>query len=193
MECFLAQMRVQKGEILERLSSARNFSNMDDEENYCAANKAIKQVRKAEEEHPVPAGTLGRLQCIISALTAVELLKNLFSNGLVWGILSWAVSLAGLLHCFSPFVLTWFPGAFPRVLPGVTLSCSLAGAAPAEEAGHGVAGCAPCEGVLQGHGGPAEHSPGRDCHQDCCSGGTSHGGCWEQHLSPPETLPKMTF
>ncbi|NXO64454.1 ZW10 protein, partial [Phainopepla nitens] len=44
MECFLAQMRVQKGEILERLSSARNFSNMDDEENYCAANKAIKQV-----------------------------------------------------------------------------------------------------------------------------------------------------
>ncbi|NXP37029.1 ZW10 protein, partial [Leiothrix lutea] len=44
MECFLAQMQVQKGEILERLSSARNFSNMDDEENYCAANKAIKQV-----------------------------------------------------------------------------------------------------------------------------------------------------
>ncbi|NXK63888.1 ZW10 protein, partial [Sylvietta virens] len=44
VECFLAQMRVQKGEILERLSSARNFSNMDDEENYCAANKAIKQV-----------------------------------------------------------------------------------------------------------------------------------------------------
>ncbi|NXL51082.1 ZW10 protein, partial [Podilymbus podiceps] len=44
MECFLAQMRVQKGEILERLSSARNFSNMDDEENYCAAKKAIRQV-----------------------------------------------------------------------------------------------------------------------------------------------------
>ncbi|NXD42638.1 ZW10 protein, partial [Copsychus sechellarum] len=44
VECFLAQMRVQKGEILERLSSARNFSNMDDEENYRAANKAIKQV-----------------------------------------------------------------------------------------------------------------------------------------------------
>ncbi|NWI37800.1 ZW10 protein, partial [Picathartes gymnocephalus] len=44
VECFLAQMRVQKGEILERLSSARNFSNMDDEENYSAAKKAIKQV-----------------------------------------------------------------------------------------------------------------------------------------------------
>ncbi|OXB75936.1 UNVERIFIED_CONTAM: hypothetical protein H355_012904 [Colinus virginianus] len=44
MECFLAQMRVQKGEILERLSSARNFSNMDDEENFSAANKAIRQV-----------------------------------------------------------------------------------------------------------------------------------------------------
>ncbi|NXF09779.1 ZW10 protein, partial [Smithornis capensis] len=44
MECFKAQMQVQKGEILERLSSARNFSNMDDEENFRAAKKAIKQV-----------------------------------------------------------------------------------------------------------------------------------------------------
>ncbi|XP_050178757.1 centromere/kinetochore protein zw10 homolog [Myiozetetes cayanensis] len=44
MECFKAQMRVQKGEILERLSSARNFSNMDDEENFRAANKAVRQV-----------------------------------------------------------------------------------------------------------------------------------------------------
>lgn len=42
-------MRVQKGEILERLSSARNFSNMDDEENYSAANKAIRQVSKANK------------------------------------------------------------------------------------------------------------------------------------------------
>uniref|UniRef100_A0A8C8B7V5 Zw10 kinetochore protein n=1 Tax=Otus sunia TaxID=257818 RepID=A0A8C8B7V5_9STRI len=49
MECFLAQMRVQRGEILERLSSARNFSNMDDEENYCAANKAIRQDISAED------------------------------------------------------------------------------------------------------------------------------------------------
>ncbi|XP_068023838.1 centromere/kinetochore protein zw10 homolog isoform X2 [Melanerpes formicivorus] len=44
MECFLAQMRVQKGEILERLSSARNFSNLDDEDNFCAATKAVRQV-----------------------------------------------------------------------------------------------------------------------------------------------------
>ncbi|XP_062995110.1 centromere/kinetochore protein zw10 homolog [Elgaria multicarinata webbii] len=43
-ECFLAQMRVQKGELLERLSSARNFSNVDDEDNYSAANKAVRQV-----------------------------------------------------------------------------------------------------------------------------------------------------
>ncbi|XP_055963545.1 centromere/kinetochore protein zw10 homolog [Sorex fumeus] len=43
-ECFLAQMRAQKGELLERLSSARNFSNMDDEENFSAANKAVRQV-----------------------------------------------------------------------------------------------------------------------------------------------------
>lgn len=43
-ECLLAQMRTQKGELLERLSSARNFSNMDDEENYSAATKAVRQV-----------------------------------------------------------------------------------------------------------------------------------------------------
>uniref|UniRef100_H9GEQ3 Centromere/kinetochore protein zw10 homolog n=1 Tax=Anolis carolinensis TaxID=28377 RepID=H9GEQ3_ANOCA len=43
-ECFMAQMQVQKEELLERLSSARNFSNVDDEENYSAANKALRQV-----------------------------------------------------------------------------------------------------------------------------------------------------
>lgn len=43
-ECFLAQMRAQKGELLERLSSARSFSNMDDEENYSAASRAVRQV-----------------------------------------------------------------------------------------------------------------------------------------------------
>lgn len=43
-DCFLAQMRAQKGELLERLSSARSFANMDDEENYSAASKAVKQV-----------------------------------------------------------------------------------------------------------------------------------------------------
>lgn len=37
-------MRAQKGELLERLSSARNFSNMDDEDNYSAASKAVRQV-----------------------------------------------------------------------------------------------------------------------------------------------------
>ncbi|NXM38269.1 ZW10 protein, partial [Gymnorhina tibicen] len=44
MECFLAQMQVQKQGVLDRLWSARNFSNMDDDENYRAANKSIKQV-----------------------------------------------------------------------------------------------------------------------------------------------------
>ncbi|KAM4652514.1 centromere/kinetochore protein zw10 homolog [Discoglossus pictus] len=43
-ESFLAQMRSQKGELLERLSSARNFSNMEDEENYTTAHKALRQV-----------------------------------------------------------------------------------------------------------------------------------------------------
>lgn len=43
-ECFLAQMRSQKAELLERLSTARNFSNLDDESNYSAASKAVRQV-----------------------------------------------------------------------------------------------------------------------------------------------------
>lgn len=48
-ECFLAQMRAQKGELLERLSSARNFSNVDDEENYSAACKAVRQVGSSSQ------------------------------------------------------------------------------------------------------------------------------------------------
>ncbi|NP_001116261.1 centromere/kinetochore protein zw10 homolog [Xenopus tropicalis] len=43
-ESFLAQMRSQKADLLERLSNARNFSNMEDEDNYTAAHKAIRQV-----------------------------------------------------------------------------------------------------------------------------------------------------
>ncbi|KPP71949.1 centromere/kinetochore protein zw10-like [Scleropages formosus] len=43
-ECFLAQMNAQKAEMLERLSTARNFANLDDEENYSAASKAVRQV-----------------------------------------------------------------------------------------------------------------------------------------------------
>lgn len=86
MECFLAQMRVQKGEILERLSSARNFSNMDDEENYCAANKAIRQVsRQPKPNMPLSVDVvLGKEQYVISVLRAVrccsrvELFKTIF-------------------------------------------------------------------------------------------------------------------
>ncbi|KAM9299225.1 centromere/kinetochore protein zw10 homolog [Gastrophryne carolinensis] len=43
-EAFLAQMRTQKEELLDRLSNARSFRNMEDEENYNAAHKAIRQV-----------------------------------------------------------------------------------------------------------------------------------------------------
>ncbi|XP_069803886.1 centromere/kinetochore protein zw10 homolog isoform X1 [Dendropsophus ebraccatus] len=43
-ETFLAQMRLQKGELLDRLSSARSFINMEDEDNYTAGHKAIRQV-----------------------------------------------------------------------------------------------------------------------------------------------------
>lgn len=42
--CFLAQMNVQRAELLERLSTAHNFCNLDDEDNYIAANKAVRQV-----------------------------------------------------------------------------------------------------------------------------------------------------
>lgn len=44
-QCFVAQMNVQKAEMLERLSTARNFSNLDDEDNCTAASKAVRQVR----------------------------------------------------------------------------------------------------------------------------------------------------
>ncbi|XP_076836343.1 centromere/kinetochore protein zw10 homolog [Brachyhypopomus gauderio] len=43
-QCFVAQMNVQKAEMLERLCTARNFSNLDDEDNYSAASKAVRQV-----------------------------------------------------------------------------------------------------------------------------------------------------
>lgn len=43
-QCFLAQMNVQKAEMIERLSTARNFSNLDYEDNYTAASKAVRQV-----------------------------------------------------------------------------------------------------------------------------------------------------
>ncbi|XP_036381635.1 centromere/kinetochore protein zw10 homolog isoform X2 [Megalops cyprinoides] len=43
-ECFLEQMRAQRAEMLERLSTARNFANLDIEENYSNASKAVRQV-----------------------------------------------------------------------------------------------------------------------------------------------------
>ncbi|XP_051895800.1 centromere/kinetochore protein zw10 homolog [Pristis pectinata] len=43
-ECFLAQLRTQRDELLERLSTARNLSSLEDAGNYSAANKAIRQV-----------------------------------------------------------------------------------------------------------------------------------------------------
>ncbi|XP_078538478.1 centromere/kinetochore protein zw10 homolog isoform X1 [Lissotriton helveticus] len=43
-ESFLAQMRLQKEELLGRLSSAKNFANIDVEENDIAANKALRQI-----------------------------------------------------------------------------------------------------------------------------------------------------
>ncbi|XP_041749788.1 centromere/kinetochore protein zw10 homolog [Coregonus clupeaformis] len=42
--CFLAQLNVQRAEMLERFSTARNFSNLDDEDNYSTASKAVRQV-----------------------------------------------------------------------------------------------------------------------------------------------------
>ena len=44
-QCFLTQMNVQRAELLERLSTAHNFCNLDDEDNYIAASKAVRQVK----------------------------------------------------------------------------------------------------------------------------------------------------
>lgn len=38
-------MNVQRAELLERLSTAHKFCNLDDEDNYIAASKAVRQVR----------------------------------------------------------------------------------------------------------------------------------------------------
>uniref|UniRef100_A0AAQ5Z0P4 Centromere/kinetochore protein zw10 homolog n=1 Tax=Amphiprion ocellaris TaxID=80972 RepID=A0AAQ5Z0P4_AMPOC len=43
-QCFLTQLNVQRAELLERLSTAHNFCNLDDEDNYIAASKAVRQV-----------------------------------------------------------------------------------------------------------------------------------------------------
>ncbi|XP_008426902.1 centromere/kinetochore protein zw10 homolog isoform X2 [Poecilia reticulata] len=43
-QCFLAQLNVQRAELLERLATAHNFSNLDDEDNYTATSKAVRQV-----------------------------------------------------------------------------------------------------------------------------------------------------
>uniref|UniRef100_A0A672HL02 Centromere/kinetochore protein zw10 homolog n=1 Tax=Salarias fasciatus TaxID=181472 RepID=A0A672HL02_SALFA len=43
-QCFLTQLKVQSAELLERLSTAHNFCNLDDEDNYIAASKAVRQV-----------------------------------------------------------------------------------------------------------------------------------------------------
>ncbi|CAG5870648.1 unnamed protein product [Menidia menidia] len=43
-QCFLAQLNVQRAELLERLSTAHNFCNLDDDDNYIAASKAVRQV-----------------------------------------------------------------------------------------------------------------------------------------------------
>ncbi|XP_028277348.1 centromere/kinetochore protein zw10 homolog [Parambassis ranga] len=43
-QCFLTQLNVQRAELLERLSTAQNFCNLDDEDNYIAASKAVRQV-----------------------------------------------------------------------------------------------------------------------------------------------------
>lgn len=37
-------MNVQRAELLERLSTAHNFCNLDDDNNYVAARKAVRQV-----------------------------------------------------------------------------------------------------------------------------------------------------
>ncbi|XP_033834174.1 centromere/kinetochore protein zw10 homolog [Periophthalmus magnuspinnatus] len=42
--CFLTQLNMQRTELLDRLSTAHNLCNLDDEDNYIAASKAVRQV-----------------------------------------------------------------------------------------------------------------------------------------------------
>lgn len=44
VQCFLDQLNVQRTELLDRLSTAHNLCNLDDEDNYTAASKAVRQV-----------------------------------------------------------------------------------------------------------------------------------------------------
>lgn len=44
VQCFLDQLNVQKTELLDRLSTAHNLCNLDDQDNYTAASKAVRQV-----------------------------------------------------------------------------------------------------------------------------------------------------
>uniref|UniRef100_A0A8C6S6L6 Centromere/kinetochore protein zw10 homolog n=1 Tax=Neogobius melanostomus TaxID=47308 RepID=A0A8C6S6L6_9GOBI len=44
VQCFLDQLNVQRTELLDRLSTAHNLCNLDDEVNYTAASKAVRQV-----------------------------------------------------------------------------------------------------------------------------------------------------
>nr|XP_057942987.1 centromere/kinetochore protein zw10 homolog isoform X1 [Doryrhamphus excisus] len=43
-QCFLNQLNVQRSELLERLSTAHNFCNLDEEDNYTDASKAVRQI-----------------------------------------------------------------------------------------------------------------------------------------------------
>lgn len=100
-ECFLAQMRAQKVELLERLSSARNFSNMDDEDSYSAASKSSA----AGGELLLP------LQFMLALLDA----SYLFSSSKVYVAGSSVDSHNSLWKCGHLFLVTLmaFPFSFP--------------------------------------------------------------------------------
>uniref|UniRef100_A0A8C6S748 Centromere/kinetochore protein zw10 homolog n=1 Tax=Neogobius melanostomus TaxID=47308 RepID=A0A8C6S748_9GOBI len=46
VQCFLDQLNVQRTELLDRLSTAHNLCNLDDEVNYTAASKAVRQLKR---------------------------------------------------------------------------------------------------------------------------------------------------
>lgn len=81
-QCFLTQLNIQRAELLERLSTAQNFCNLDDPDNYMAASKAVRQVRGETE------GVFGFLslslvvtRCPRGGLQVIHQLKQL---GTVW-------------------------------------------------------------------------------------------------------------
>ncbi|KAK5611162.1 hypothetical protein CRENBAI_020943 [Crenichthys baileyi] len=77
-QCFLAQLNVQRAELIERLSTAHNFCNLDDEDNYIAASKAVRQVMSILTEqsgHSVAGRASSHIYLVKRIVARADLLR----------------------------------------------------------------------------------------------------------------------